>query len=170
MEEIEALLAGRRQTCVVFFLDETFEELEHDATTTVAEAVAFLAGVIKLQAYQTFTLYECRKARALPCCTAPVLSGLVLSGFTLFKCRKAHAPARPLHRPCPVLTRAAQWLHLNAPTTECSWQTHLRGAPPTGIAVSSCAPYHSHTGNIWRCTNNHLFALTCWPWVGCTGR
>ena len=63
-EEIEALLAGRRQTAVVFFLDETFEELDYDATTTVLEAVEFLAGIIKLQAYQTFTLYECRKVRA----------------------------------------------------------------------------------------------------------
>jgi hypothetical protein len=60
-EEIEALLAGRRQTAIVFFLDETFEELDYDATTTVLEAVEFLAGIIKLQAYQTFTLYECRK-------------------------------------------------------------------------------------------------------------
>ncbi|KAK9917170.1 hypothetical protein WJX75_001536 [Coccomyxa subellipsoidea] len=61
VEEIEALLADRKQTAIVFFLDETFEELEYDATTTVLEAVEFLAGVIKLQNYQTFTLYECRK-------------------------------------------------------------------------------------------------------------
>ena len=61
VEEIEALLAGRKQTAIVFFLDETFEELEYDATTSVLEAVEFLAGVIKLQNYQTFTLYECRK-------------------------------------------------------------------------------------------------------------
>lgn len=61
VEEIEALLADRKQTAIVFFLDETFEELEYDATTTVLEAVDFLAGVIKLQNYHTFTLYECRK-------------------------------------------------------------------------------------------------------------
>jgi hypothetical protein len=64
VEEIEALLADRKQTAIVFFLDETFEELEYDATTTVLEAVEFLAGVIKLQNYQTFTLYECRKVHA----------------------------------------------------------------------------------------------------------
>ena len=55
------MLAGRKQTAIVFFLDETFEELEFDATSTVLEAVEYLAGVIKLQSYQTFTLYECRK-------------------------------------------------------------------------------------------------------------
>jgi len=63
-EEIEALLAGRKQTTIVFFLDETFEELEFDATATVLEAVEFLARVIKLEHFTTFTLYECRKARA----------------------------------------------------------------------------------------------------------
>jgi hypothetical protein len=62
-EEIEALLAGRKQTTIVFFLDETFEELEFDATATVLEAVEFLARVIKLEHFTTFTLYECRKAR-----------------------------------------------------------------------------------------------------------
>ena len=64
LEEIEAMLAGRKQTAIVFFLDETFEELEYDATSTVLEAVEYLAGVIKLQSYQTFTLYECRKVTA----------------------------------------------------------------------------------------------------------
>jgi hypothetical protein len=65
LEEIEATLSGRKQTAIVFFLDETFEELEHDATTTVLEAVEYLAGIIKLQNYQTFTLYECRKVTIL---------------------------------------------------------------------------------------------------------
>jgi len=60
-EEIEALLAGRKLTTIVFFLDETFEELEYDITTTVLEAVEQLAGVIKLENYNTFTLFECRK-------------------------------------------------------------------------------------------------------------
>ena len=64
-EEIEALLAGRKQTTIVFFLDETFEELEFDCSTTVLEAVEFLAHVIKLQNFTTFTLYECRKVRQL---------------------------------------------------------------------------------------------------------
>lgn len=70
VEEIDALLADRKQTAIVFFLDETFEELEYDATTTVLEAVEFLAGVIKLQNYQTFTLYECRKVNPSPHRTA----------------------------------------------------------------------------------------------------
>ena len=60
-EEIDALLAGKKMTAVVFFLDETFEELEYDITTTVVESVEQLAGIIKLQNYQTFTLYEARK-------------------------------------------------------------------------------------------------------------
>ena len=72
LEEIEAMLTGRKQMAIVFFLDETFEELEFDATSTVLEAVEYLAGVIKLQSYQTFTLYECRKVscsvmRCIPC-------------------------------------------------------------------------------------------------------
>ncbi|KAK9815534.1 hypothetical protein WJX72_005298 [[Myrmecia] bisecta] len=61
-EEIDALLAGKKLTAIVFFLDETFEELSYDVTTTVLEAVEELAGIIKLQNYTTFTLYECRKA------------------------------------------------------------------------------------------------------------
>ena len=60
------MLAVRKQTAIVFFLDETFEELEFDATSTVLEAVEYLAGVIKLQSYQTFTLYECRKVQGAP--------------------------------------------------------------------------------------------------------
>lgn len=62
-EEIDALLAEKKMTAVVFFLDETFEELEYDITTTVVEAVEQLAGLIKLQNYSTFTLYESRKVR-----------------------------------------------------------------------------------------------------------
>jgi hypothetical protein len=38
-EEIEGLLAGRKQTTIAFFLDETFEEITYDMTTTVADAV-----------------------------------------------------------------------------------------------------------------------------------
>lgn len=60
-EEIEALLNNKAMTAIVFFLDETFEELAYDITTTVLEAVEQLASIIKLQNYQTFTLYECRK-------------------------------------------------------------------------------------------------------------
>ncbi|PNW82236.1 hypothetical protein CHLRE_06g278125v5 [Chlamydomonas reinhardtii] len=62
IEEIEALLNGRQLQAIVFFLDETFEELTYDVTTTVLEAVEQLASLIKLQNYTTFTLFECRKA------------------------------------------------------------------------------------------------------------
>ncbi|MCO5547391.1 hypothetical protein L7F22_000840 [Adiantum nelumboides] len=60
-EEIEALLAGRKLTTIVFFLDETFEEIPYDMTTTVAEAVEALASLIKLSSYGTFSLFESRK-------------------------------------------------------------------------------------------------------------
>jgi hypothetical protein len=63
MSEIDAMLKGTVQTAIVFFLDETFEELSYDSSTTVAEAVAALASQIKLQAYQTFTLFAVSKAR-----------------------------------------------------------------------------------------------------------
>lgn len=58
VEEIVAHLQGHRLTTIVFFLDETFEEVAYDITTSVAEAVEQLAGLIRLQNYQTFTLYE----------------------------------------------------------------------------------------------------------------
>ncbi|BBN18600.1 protein MpZWICHEL [Marchantia polymorpha subsp. ruderalis] len=61
-EEIEALLAGRKLTTIAFFLDETFEEISYDMTTTIADAVEELAGIIKLTSYNTFSLFECRKA------------------------------------------------------------------------------------------------------------
>lgn len=38
-EEIEALLTGRKLTTIVFFLDETFEEISFDMATTVSDAV-----------------------------------------------------------------------------------------------------------------------------------
>uniref|UniRef100_A0A7S0R8D5 Kinesin-like protein n=1 Tax=Pyramimonas obovata TaxID=1411642 RepID=A0A7S0R8D5_9CHLO len=60
-EEIEALCSGRTLNTIVFFLDETFEELLYDITTTVLEAVERLASIIKLQNYHTFSLFECRK-------------------------------------------------------------------------------------------------------------
>eukprot|EP00878_Enallax_costatus_P038268 GHUV01043455.1.p1 GENE.GHUV01043455.1~~GHUV01043455.1.p1 ORF type:complete len:1268 (+),score=413.50 GHUV01043455.1:1733-5536(+) len=58
VEEIVAHLQSHRLTTIVFFLDETFEEVAYDITTSVAEAVEQLAGLIRLQNYQTFTLYE----------------------------------------------------------------------------------------------------------------
>ncbi|KAI3830579.1 hypothetical protein MKW92_002766 [Papaver armeniacum] len=60
-EEIEALLSGRKLTTIVFFLDETFEEITYDMSTTVADAVEELAGIIKLTTYSSFSLFECRK-------------------------------------------------------------------------------------------------------------
>ena len=57
------MLLDRQLTSIVFFLDGTFEELTYDVTTTVLEAVEQLAGIIKLQNYTTFTLYECKKVR-----------------------------------------------------------------------------------------------------------
>lgn len=60
-EEIEAQLSGQALTAVVFFLDETFEEIAWDMATTVADAVTQLAGLIKLTNYETFTLFESRK-------------------------------------------------------------------------------------------------------------
>nr|AEV40997.1 putative kinesin motor domain-containing protein [Oryza minuta] len=60
-EEIEALLSSRKLTTIVFFLDETFEEITYDMATTVADAVEELAGIIKLSVYSSFSLFECRK-------------------------------------------------------------------------------------------------------------
>ncbi|PSC75171.1 kinesin-like calmodulin-binding isoform X1 [Micractinium conductrix] len=63
MQEIDALFKGQKQNCVVYFLDETFEELAYDASSTVAEAVEALAGQIKLENYQTFSLFAVSKAK-----------------------------------------------------------------------------------------------------------
>nr|AFK13155.1 zwichel [Gossypium arboreum] len=60
-EEIEAILTNRKLTTIVFFLDETFEEITYDMTTTVSDAVEELANIIKLSAYSSFSLFECRK-------------------------------------------------------------------------------------------------------------
>lgn len=45
-EEIEALLTGKKLTTIVFFLDETFEEIAYDMATTVADAVEVLKSFI----------------------------------------------------------------------------------------------------------------------------
>ncbi|KAI0496463.1 hypothetical protein KFK09_022780 [Dendrobium nobile] len=42
-EEIEALLIGKKLTTIVFFLDETFEEITYDMTTTVGDAVQWIS-------------------------------------------------------------------------------------------------------------------------------
>ncbi|KAL3612797.1 hypothetical protein D5086_003817 [Populus alba] len=57
-EEIEALLTGRKLTTIVFFLDETFEEITYDMATTVSDAVEELSGLIKLSAFSSFSLFE----------------------------------------------------------------------------------------------------------------
>ncbi|WJX55992.1 Kinesin-like protein KIN-14I [Trifolium repens] len=59
--EIEARITRKKLTTIVFFLDETFEEITYDMSTTVADAVEELAGIIKLSTYSSFGLYECRK-------------------------------------------------------------------------------------------------------------
>lgn len=41
-EEIEALITRKKLTTIVFFLDETFEEIAYDMTTTVVDAVEVL--------------------------------------------------------------------------------------------------------------------------------
>ena len=45
-EEIEALLTDKRLTTIVFFLDETFEEITYDMSTTVADAVEVLLNIL----------------------------------------------------------------------------------------------------------------------------
>ena len=60
-EELNAIFTDRKLQTIVFFLDETFEELEFDVTTTVLEAVEQVASIIKLQNYSTFTLFDCRR-------------------------------------------------------------------------------------------------------------
>ncbi|GBG71679.1 hypothetical protein CBR_g9092 [Chara braunii] len=60
-EEVEALKEGRKLTTIAFFLDDTFEELKYDMTTTVSEAVEELSSIIKLKHFQTFSLFEYRK-------------------------------------------------------------------------------------------------------------
>ena len=62
MTELDALLKGQKQTSIVFFLDETFEELTYDSSTTVLEAVELVAAQVKLQNYQTFSLFTVQKA------------------------------------------------------------------------------------------------------------
>ncbi|KAL1566700.1 Kinesin-like protein KIN-14E [Salvia divinorum] len=61
-EEINAVLTGKKLTTIVFFLDETFEEISYEMATTVADVVEELAGIIKLSPYSSFSLFECRKA------------------------------------------------------------------------------------------------------------
>ena len=61
LQELDALLKEQKQTCIVFFLDETFEELTYDSSTTVLEATEQIASQVKLQNYQTFSLFAVHK-------------------------------------------------------------------------------------------------------------
>ncbi|KAG1674602.1 hypothetical protein FOA52_001851 [Chlamydomonas sp. UWO 241] len=63
-EELDAMFTGRKLATSVFFLDDTFEELRYDVTTSVLEAVEQVAGIIGLQNYSTFTVFECRTLAA----------------------------------------------------------------------------------------------------------
>lgn len=62
VEEIEGLLTGKELTTVVFFMDETFEEITYDMSTTVADAMEDLSAIIKLSEYSSFSLFACHKA------------------------------------------------------------------------------------------------------------
>lgn len=55
------MLSNRPLTTIVFFLDETFEEVAYDICTSIQEATEQLAATIKLQNYSTFTIFDCRK-------------------------------------------------------------------------------------------------------------
>lgn len=63
LSELDSMLKGTKQTAIAFFLDETFEELTYDASTTVAEAVEAVAEQVKLQNYQTFSLFAVQKPK-----------------------------------------------------------------------------------------------------------
>eukprot|EP00210_Caulerpa_lentillifera_P009194 g8766.t1 len=48
-------------SCIVFFLDDTFEEITYKKTTTVSQAVKQLADIIGLKNYETFTLFVSKR-------------------------------------------------------------------------------------------------------------
>eukprot|EP00271_Cylindrocystis_brebissonii_P011446 TRINITY_DN290_c0_g1_i1.p1 TRINITY_DN290_c0_g1~~TRINITY_DN290_c0_g1_i1.p1 ORF type:complete len:1371 (-),score=418.39 TRINITY_DN290_c0_g1_i1:1882-5994(-) len=60
-EEFDALKKGKKLGTIAFFLDDTFEEVPYDVTTTVGDAIQGLAAQIQLQNYQTFGLFDCRR-------------------------------------------------------------------------------------------------------------
>ncbi|CAI5505647.1 unnamed protein product [Closterium sp. Naga37s-1] len=61
VDELLALMTGRALKTMVFFLDDTFEEVGYDASTTAAEILESVATSIRLEEFQTFGLYEHRK-------------------------------------------------------------------------------------------------------------
>lgn len=56
-EEIEALLTGRKLTTIVFFLDETFEEITYDMATTVADAVEVIYPLSRFYSHLDYVLF-----------------------------------------------------------------------------------------------------------------
>ncbi|XP_042056789.1 kinesin-like protein KIN-14I isoform X2 [Salvia splendens] len=53
-EEIDAVLTGKKLTTIVFFLDETFEEITYDMATTVADAVEVLITLPHMYTYISY--------------------------------------------------------------------------------------------------------------------
>lgn len=60
-EEITAVLKDTKLNTILFFVDDTFDNLDYDPTTTVQEASGVLAASIRLEHYKSFTLFECRR-------------------------------------------------------------------------------------------------------------
>lgn len=71
-DELDAQLSGKKVNTIVYFLDDTFEEISFDTSTTVGEAVEQLAGIIKLHNYSTFTLFECKRANNAKTAPEPI--------------------------------------------------------------------------------------------------
>lgn len=98
-EEIEALSSGRKLTTIAFFLDETFEEITYDITTTVADAVEVYlknwkficpnAGFFVL--HETSTLLS-EGSQVVHLFGLQELAGIIklssYNTFSLFECRK----------------------------------------------------------------------------------
>ena len=144
-EELNAALLGRTLTAIVFFLDQTFEELEYDVTTTVAEAAESIAAIIKLQNHSTFTLYESRRVRSLR--QLPVL--LAISRLHLSNARQDASVCWQVPALTATLTagggaRKVQHFQAlidtgDAPLTPFSPLQHPRTSDGTG-ALSAAAP------------------------------
>ena len=62
IEEIRAALVQERLKSVVYFLDDTCEEVTFDIATTVLEAVEQIAEIIDLAHYHSFSLFESRSS------------------------------------------------------------------------------------------------------------
>lgn len=63
--EISAALKGEKLNTIVFFMDNTFDDLEFEVTATVQEASGIVAAGLKLENYKSFTLFECRRQDGL---------------------------------------------------------------------------------------------------------